>query len=303
MAIGKQRSEHASARRGVSAVAIFVVLFVLLVWSSGALASEHHPKDEFASFADCPLDNPIVKQCLVAEITSGEIAVGKKIIPIDKPITLQGGSMLNLETEQELFFGAEDGNTLSKTILDVPGGLVGIIAPGYLPQSLRKLFDMNVVSATRVTVTAELARPASMIQLKTGALIEGAGVALQLPLRVKLNNPLLGGDCYVGSSQSPIIVNLTSGPTDPPAPNRPIEGSVGHYEFQDGSDIVIATGISLVDNSFAAPQAAGCGGPYSTVVDSAVDAELGLPSAAGHNTAILNGNLKRGYAQTVRENE
>ena len=60
--------------------------------ASPALATEHHPKGEFAQFADCPLSNPSTSDCVFAQTEKGEFIVGKVTVPIKNTITLQGGS-------------------------------------------------------------------------------------------------------------------------------------------------------------------------------------------------------------------
>ena len=123
-------------------------------------------------------------------------------------------------------------------------------------------------------------------------------------MKVKLGNVFLGSECYVGSESSPIILNLTTGETKPPAPNKPIKGAVGTLSFEEESAIGVLTGGSLVDNAWSSPGAHGCGGHLlEGLLDPAVNAELGLPSAAGHNTAILNGTLKIASAESVRASE
>ena len=64
--------------------------------------------------------------CVVASTSSGEFTVGKKTVPINKTITLQGGTIENEATGELTFVGAENGETLSKTALYVPGGLFGV---------------------------------------------------------------------------------------------------------------------------------------------------------------------------------
>jgi hypothetical protein len=49
-------------------------------------------------------------------------------------------------------------------------------------------------------------------------------------VKVRLENPFLGSECYVGSNSSPVVLNLTTGTTSPPAPNKPIKGTVGNIE-------------------------------------------------------------------------
>lgn len=271
---------------------------------STALAEEHHPTGKFAPFADCPLSNPAVEACVVAVSKSGEFVVGKKTTPITKPITLQGGFFVNPTTGEQTFVGAENGETLSKTPEYVNGGLFGVEAPASWPAEAKEKFTKMVNEGlTGVTETTELAAPASAIKLDSANLLFETGVALRLPVKVKLGNVLLGSSCYLGSESSPIVLNLTTGTTSPPEPNKPIKGSKGELFIEEDETLIRLVGGSLVDNSFAAPEATGCGGSFSNYVDPLVDSILGVPATAGHNTTILTGNLEQGYAPAVRASE
>jgi hypothetical protein len=274
--------------------------------ASSAMATEHHPTGKFAPFAQCPLSNKAVELCTVANTTTGEFTVGKKTVPITKTITLQGGLHENEKGELE-FYAAENGVTLSKSEETVPGGLLGIKAPTWWPTILQELFNEYVINKgfTGVTEITELAKPASAIKLNTTNLIFEEGTALQLPVKVKLNNVFLGSECYVGSSSNPITLNLTTGTTSPPEPNKPIKGSAGKLEILEAGALVVLSGGSLVDNAFAAKEgASGCGGIlFSWAVDPLVNEILGVPSAAGHNTAILNGTLEEAAAAAVKASE
>lgn len=292
---------HITIRRVLLAL---VAPLATLGLASPALAVEHHPKGDFAPFADCPLSNSSVTRCIVAQTTSGEFTVGKKTVPINKTITLQGGTIEDEETGALTFVGAENGETLSKTALYVPGGLFGIKPPEYLNKEQKEKFEEMVNKGlTGVTETTELAKPASDIGINTNNLIGGEGVALSLPVKVKLSNVFLGNSCYVGSESDPVVLNLTTGTTSPPEPNKPIKGRVGEIEFKEEFNIVALKGGSLVDNAFAAPEATGCGAPFSGLVDKLVDSVFGVPAAAGHNTAILNGNLEEAVAAAVKASE
>ena len=243
---------HITIRRVLLAL---ITPFATLGLASPALATEHHPKGDYAPFADCPLSNASVTRCLVANTTSGEFTVGKKTVPINKTITLQGGTIENPETGALTFVGAENGETLSKTALSVPGGLFGIHPPESWPKEAKEKFEEMINKGlTGVTETTELAKPASDIGINTNNLINESGVALSLPVKVKLSNVLLGSSCYVGSESNPITLNLTTGTTSPPEPNKPIKGSVGTIEFKDEFNIIVLSGGSLVDNAFAAPK-------------------------------------------------
>jgi hypothetical protein len=292
------------ARAPRRVLVVVAAALVSLVAVSSAAATEHHPKGKFAPFADCPLSNPEVPLCTVATTTSGEFTIGKRNVPIVKTITLQGGLNLASETEEELV-AAEDGNTLSKTPQPVPGGLLNIVAPEFLPKWLQEIFNNFINEGfTGVTETTELAKPASNVRLFPINLLTESGVALKLPVKVKLNNVFLGGECYIGSSSSPVSLNLTTGETSPPAPNKPIHGARGEIALEEGGNLLVLSGGSLVDNAFSAPGAHGCGGfLLEGLIDPAINAELGLPSAAGHNTAILNGRLEEAAAEAVKASE
>ncbi len=283
---------------------VIVALFASLAVVASASATIHHPTKDFSIFADCPLSNHEVPSCTYAETTSGEFAVGKKAVPIVKPIILQGGLVETANPEEVAFVAAENGETLVKTALPVPGGLLGIVAPEYLPKWLQEIINNFINEGfTGVTETTELAKPASEIRLNATHLLTENGIALKLPVKVKLGNVFLGSECYVGSSSDPIDLNLTTGATEPPAPNKSIHGAKGTFEGLEGGLITQLSGGSLVDNSFAAPEATGCGGIFSFLIDPVVDSTLGLPAAAGHNTAILNGKLDIASAEAVRASE
>jgi len=294
--------------------AALMVPIATLGFASSALAVEHHPKGDYASFADCPLSNSATDFCLFATTEKGKFIVGKKTVPLLNTVTLQGGFHQNENKETETitleFIGAEDGKTLSKTPQNVPGGLAGLInceeikGEGFFEKLAREackaVFENKL---TGVTATTELAAPASSIGLSVQNLIEAEGTALSLPVKVKLENPLLGSSCYVGSNAHPIVINFTTGTTNPPKPNTPITGKVGTLELLHGGLLTIVKENALVNNSFGAPRSEGCGGFFSFLIGPIIDAQLGLPAAEGANTAILEGTLKDAKATAVKESE
>jgi hypothetical protein len=251
------------------------------------------PKGEFAPFAQCPTNNATVTACLYTENTSGSVTTGAKTVPIKNKVILQGGfGNINNETGFAPFFGAKNGDTLSKTPQPVPGGLLGITAPSWWPQILKDLFNETINNGfTGVNATVELAAPATAIKIAPGNLAEGNGVAISMPVKIKLENPFLGSNCYIGSNSNPVKWNFTTGTTSPPAPNKPITGAVGAVSQNAAGTLVKFTGQKLVDNSFSVPGASGCGGfLFSWAVDPLVNSIVGVPSPAGTNTAILQGN-------------
>ncbi len=286
-----------------------IALAASLALASPALAVEHHPKGDYAQFADCPLSNSATDLCIFAQTESGKFIVGKQTVPIAKTITLQGGVHQNKATEPATleFIAAEDGNTLSKTPQKVPGGLAGLVNCNEITNFLERVACELVFEngLTGVNATTELAAPASSIGISIQNLVEGEGTALSLPVKVHLENPFLGGNCYIGSNAKPIVIDFTTGTTAPPAPNKPIEGKVGTLEFppQDNFELTIIRENALVNNSFAAPRSEGCGGIFSFLIGPIIDGKLGLPAAAGTNTAILEGTLKDANAKAVKASE
>jgi len=278
----------------------------MLVSASLALAAPHHPKGEFAQFGDCPLNRVTISDCIYSVSNGGSFTIGKKTVPIVNPVTLQGGfEGVNPNVQ---FYGAEDGNTLSKTPQPVPGGLLGITAPTWWPKSAQEWFNKLINEGfTGVNATVELTGPTSgltNIKLNTEALLAEKGTALGLPVKIKLENPILGSSCYVGSDSKPIQINFTTGTTSPPPPNKPIKGAAGKLTFNEEFTLITISGGKLVDNSYAVSEGAnGCGGFFSFLVDPLVNSILGTPSPAGKNTAILEGKLQDANAEAVRASE
>jgi hypothetical protein len=257
---------------------------------------------EFAKFNDCPSTTTGVVHCLYSVTNSGEIILGKKTTPIVNKVTLQGGYSKESGGFSTFYAAVNGGETLSKTPQPVPGGLLGIVPPESSPplvKLLSKYFFENKL--TGINATLELAKPASEIELSTFNLEIGEEVALKLPVKVHLENPFLGSSCYVGSSSSPLIWNLTTGTTSPPEPNKPITGKPGYVESKDENEIIQLTENSLVENAWSAPEASGCGGILSFLVDPIINSEIGLPSSAGKNTSILNNTIDTATATSVNE--
>ena len=174
--------------------------------ASPAAQAKPLPNPEYTQFASCPAQVKHLEYCLVAVTGSGSFTVGNASVPISNPIVLKGGLLRGSSS----LVPATDGVTLSNSPQKVPGGLLGIAELGG-----------------EVTATTELALPPEEIQVNEANLLGETGTALLLPVKVKLDNPLLGSTCEIGSESSPVILRLTTGTTSPPAPNKPISGARG----------------------------------------------------------------------------
>jgi hypothetical protein len=271
---------HADGHRRGRFPALLVGVAALALAPSAQAASSV-VKEEFAPFAACPVETAAV--CAVANTEGGEFVLGRKAVTITKTITLQGGLPTKELTPQSLI-GATGGETLSHTPLTVPGGLVGIEGLGG-----------------EVTATAELAGPPSSVIIREFQFVAGLEAAVTLPLKIKLSNETLGENCYIGSESEPIVLNLTTGATHPPAPAESLKGSHGTFTGLDKDRIHVYHGTSLVDNDFAVPGASGCGGALSPLVDLAVDADVGLPASPGQSKAVMDGTLEETAAELAKK--
>ncbi len=258
------------ARRRMLLATLALAVPAIALSSAPAMAASAF-KEEFAPFTTCPVE--AAQWCVVATTTSGEFKLDLKTTKIQNPVVLQGGLGSQTFGEQPLLapIGVDP---LSKVPQEVPGGLTGI----------------SEAIGGPVFATAEPAGPPSGVILSKGNLLAQEGTAVTLPIKVKLDNEILGANCYIGSDAEPIVLHLTTGTTKPAFPNQPISGSRGTLEGGGKGKIVKIKGNSLVDNNFAVPGANGCGG--NPLIDLVVDAGIGLPAPAGLNTAIMNGELE-----------
>jgi hypothetical protein len=270
----------------------------MLAMACAAPAMAASFKEELAVFAQCPVGDPEVNLCFYLTSTGGEFTLGNRKVPIAKTLTFQGGMIEDEETGSEQFVGAANGETLSKTPLQLPGGLLGLVAPASWPKGLRERFNKFINEGiTGVTATLELVGNPG---ISRSNIFFEEGIGLSLPLRVHLNNAFLGGSCYIGSEASPINLELTTGLTSPPPPNKAISGQLGKPKFFMAEFIIDILENKLVDNSFSEPRASGCGGAFSFLIDPALDARLSLPSPAGRNTAVIEDEFINTLAETVR---
>jgi hypothetical protein len=271
-------------RRGVRS-ALAAVCLVLAATASASAAPDPNNKlnkAEFAKFVNCPID--LGKGCLYGETLEGEFKLGSKTTPIVNPTILQGGlAYIGTETLPMIppRFGAEE---LSKVSQPLPGGLTGL----------------TEIVGGPVNATAELAGTPIVTAVFLGF---GHDTAVELPIKVHLENELLGPNCYIGSDAEPIVLKLTDGTTKPPAGTEPISGKIGTNEGRDKGRLIAFINNTLVDNTFAVPAAKNCGtnALLEPVITAAVNVGAGLPAAPGVSRAVLTGNQFTSFSNWVEK--
>lgn len=255
-------------------------LVALFVLATGASADPA----KFRKFQHCPYEDQEVFRCLYSITTAGSITLGDKKVPIVNPVTLRAGyggvvrdgfSRMVPPVKARMISGVQP----------VPGGLVDIFLSGKPPPAVKLLAALlSAAKLARVEVSLE---PAGEARLSEAGLRSEEGVALELPVKVRIGNPLLGDGCYIGSKRSPLSWNLTTSITEL-APGKTISGETGTVQFVERGRILRLVNNKLVDAEWSAPAANGCGSGLSFLVDPLVDAAIGLPAGRGNLATLSN---------------
>jgi hypothetical protein len=290
-------------RRRKTLGAVCTAIAATALTTLGLAGSASASSELYEKFDLCPIEKEGVARCLYAVTEGGKVTLGNKTVSIVNDVTLQGGYGAPVEEEGGEFstlIPPTNGVTLSKTPQPVPGGLAGLVnCPEISNFILRAACEWTFENGlTGVNSVLELA---GTLKLSETNLTLKQGVAMRMPIKVKLENPFLGSNCYIGSDKAPIIWNLTAGTTTPPEGVEPITGETGSAELLDGGRILKLSENKLVENNWAAPGTSGCGGIFSFLLDPIVSAASGLPAAAGKNVAILENTVHIGSANAVKK--
>ena len=193
----------------------------------------------FPNFSDCPRSTPGVISCINVQSRSGSLEIKGFTVPLGESLEIRGGLIEGGEGPP-IFVPPAGTNGFFSRAIRVPGGILGIEFP---------------IPGNAVLATAQLAGAPSSLVFRLGI-----PTTISLPVKVKLDNPILGSSCYIGSNSNPAHINLTTGTTSPPPPNRPITGEIGRVVPIEPAGLQIL-GTRSVDNAFAVPdrrQAAAC---------------------------------------------
>jgi len=247
-------------RKHVLAAVAAVATMAWLVAGGAAQAA-------FPNFSDCPTSNPAVLGCIDIQSTTGSLEIKGFTVPLGESLEIRGG--LDNSVRPAVFYPPTGTTGFFARPVRIPGGLLGIEFP---------------IPGNAVNGIAQLAGSPSDIRME----IEFSRATVSLPVKIHLENPILGSGCYIGTNSSPAHVNLTTGTTSPPPPNRPITGSTGEISFTEEGVLLIRNAIN-VDNSFSIPGSSGCG--LLGIFNPIVNLKLGLPSAGGNNTMIVHNNV------------
>ena len=269
------------------------------------------PGGIYTTFTNCPLLNPLMQEtppasdpaanglslaaCVAGNVTSGTLTIGNIVTPIVRPVNVQFGFF----TPPNASFGGDNTTGIPNYaggILPPPAGVSAMLStrPDLIPESLTTALGCPGTNRVVKNICQE-AENFGGRYLDVYGLAQSAGqltnfgiLSWTQRIKIKLINPLLGNNCYIGSSNNPIVVN----PQLSLAPGGQLisENDPNPARHPDTGVLDITAAIAS-DNTFTAPGVTGCGpgGLNNAAVDEALDTSAGLPAASGANTLSLTG--------------
>jgi len=246
-------------RRHLAALCASLAVVAWLALAGSALAA-------FPNYTGCPSRSATVWACIDIQNTRGNLNIKGFNVPLGESLEIRGAISLPDEEGNNVFTPARGTTGFFSTSVRVPGGLLGI---EWLP-------------GNEVLATTELAGSSSDIHINTD------NQSIRIPVKVRLSNFLFGMNCHIGTSTNPVVLNLITGTTNPPPPNRPISGRVGTPSITP-EEIRVIDNVN-VNNEFAIPASSSCGLGLG-LINALIDARLRLPSAAGNNSIEVHNNL------------
>lgn len=250
-------------------------------------------RGEWSHYSRCPVDDPAMLAvdgrstigfCVASASGSGSFKLGNT--------EAQAGAsdiQFGLAGPNPFDVVSPSGGAIASAPVDVPGGLLGLMCPSTNPVVLAVCNLITDNSLNEVTATVEDAGPPTDFNFTAGTEL---GVPLMtLPIKVHLENPLLGDTCYVGTDADPIIlrpatIDLTGSTLDV-VRVKPDGTLATNHDLSDGDlSEVKLTGGTQADTTFAVPGATGCGA--NGVLDTAINQKTGLPSPSGNNSVVLS---------------
>ncbi|MEX2195033.1 MAG: hypothetical protein WD844_07085 [Thermoleophilaceae bacterium] len=228
--------------------------------------------DLYDVFTACPTDDPLLNDPVFMAQSGGCVA------SVAKPgSTFRIGENLTTTSEPSVSqwaFGSFDGESLpvvpgSTSVTAAPqeveGGLLGLVPPEQLAPLIDPLDPVLGVQ--------------SQVQ-SAGDVSEWLLEPPTTRLKIKLINPVLGDNCYIGSDDDPIVLQHEDWVTEQ-------AGMISFSPDPNGLPVFVIHSLDgVISNSaFSVPEANGCGPLGLGLLDPVINNQVGLPSPAGSNEA------------------
>lgn len=273
---------------------LIVAVSMITMLAGAGSASALTLNGDWAPFTRCPVDNPsmlaadgvtIVAGCIAVDSPSGSVKIGSTAVTTGDT-NLQLGLLENNSTPASTFSGVSPaGGAIQAAPANVPGGLLGLMCPSSIPAISQ--ICATLVGSPLNTVTAVVQPAGDPSELSPFNALGPGRPIVTLPVKIQLQNPILGSNCYIGSDTSPVVLhpeNLVA-PTGYPEAFDP-NGTPD--PFPNGVLYAQVLKATEGDTTFAVPAATDCGGLLSAVITPIVNAKIGLPSPSGKNSVVLN---------------
>ncbi|WP_430334026.1 hypothetical protein [Rhodococcus sp. ACT016] len=232
--------------------------------STGSSAPGPQEPFAFTGWDICPLDDLLNKDpetgepvptpggCQTVIVKTGTMKLGNLTVDLDPDsMMIAGGNRIDFGPPMSWDFFPKNGGVYANPI-QVPGGALGV-------------GSAEDFGLTRIVASVE------QVGTPTFDLPSPDNMSVKLPIRIKLANPILGDNCYIGTSQNPVALDLKVDPTTGDGAGPIPSGEVGtHF-----------SNYTATATDFAVPGATGCG-PLGSL-DWAANLRAGLPAATGNS--------------------
>lgn len=279
----------APSKAGVAAFAALVTAAVLMPLSaaSASVQSSVTLNGDWAPFNRCPVDNTAMLQadganqaplCVASSSPAGTIKIG---------------NMAPSTSRSDLQFGLISGSAgftiipprqsaVQSAPVRQPGGLSGMICPSSKPPA-RQLCKTLAHDRQLNKVTATLMSAGAPSNFNLAAGLSSGIPIVTLPVKIHLQNALLGQNCYIGTNANPIVLHPENA-TNPVVQSESFDGN-GTPDSTGVMFAIFSNGGTQQDTSFSVPGATGCG-PARTF-NALINQKAGLPSPSGQNSLVL----------------
>jgi hypothetical protein len=259
----------------------------LAITTTPAAAYQGIPAPTVQTFSQCPVNGSIgakdghVTTCVVGDAQVGSIDIAGLDTTFKGPGLVQFGFAGDSGVTVNNTVGALDGQSftaprqlLSKPAMTLLGNPAGVTPPAQ----------------SQVYIQTELAGPITFNIITPGQ--GGLNPETIIPLVFKVENPVVGPNCTLGTLADPIVLTLTTGMSGA------LTGTLGTLNFTDNGNLGQTIGTEVVDGVFSVPGATGCGS--GGVFDNDIDAANALPSPSGSNQAMLFGSFDLAASRFIK---
>jgi hypothetical protein len=272
--VRSRRPGRRALRRLGAATAGVTALFALQ--ATPAQAAEAPLAEPYTGMGTCPVGSALLTKadnlqvgCVHTTIGSGSFSIGDYTVPVGSPMKIDFGIRWAADGPR-----ATTPNGGTPNIYDTTAATDGLIKAPVTEAPLPGLanFWPGVTSAD---VKVE---PAGQIKNFVPLAVGTEYPIFELPIKLKLEHPLLGSKCYIGTDSNPIVLQAI-------APDRPTLSQVVDPNGHSTVTLKMPDG-QLVDRDFAIPGASRCGllslGESNWIVNSLFD----LPSSSGNSISF-----------------